>query len=706
MDTLVYSRLDRCVSNSDWVIQFPESYAYFMPEGTFDHCPCVIYLQGLPNARKQSFKYFNMWALDANFKQVVTAGWNRAIKGNHMFQHVKKLKGLKFDLKALNKGNLGDIENKVKVAKLALFQIQEALIQNPIDNTLIVTERDLSPELIILQKAWHMFLDQKAKIDWINVGDDNTHYFHAHIKTRRARNKVLQIYDHEGNMCTSSPDIQNDFIKYYEILLGSSKHVDPVCATIMSDGPVLNMAHHEILLATVTPAEVRNAMFDIGGNKAPGPDGFSSQFYKDTWDITGDNVTSTIQEFFANGKLHKQVNSTLITLVPKVELPSDVTQFRPIACCNSIYKCISKIICNRMSTILPNIINPSQSAFIKGRDIVENILICQDLVKMYNRKAVSPRVIMKNDLQKAYDSIEWSFVDSMLRALNFTPSFINLLMECITSPTYSLSLNGESFGYFPGKRGLRGDRTSIIGMSRAFESFSRASSLKMNKGKSSLYSNAVTRGTIDDILKITGMSYGTLPFKYLGIPIAARKLSVLECTSLVDKVVCGIRYLGSRKLSYAGHLEHICQPKTHGGLDIKDIIRWNKAALGKYIWWLAHKKDHFWVRWIHSIYIKNGSWFSYDPKQNGSWAWRKLCKIRDLMVAGYVGDWWLKPHQEYTIASGYDWLSPPMVKVNWTKFVWIKDAHPKHSFIGWLVMHERLLTRDRLKRMGIIIDDI
>ncbi|XP_074291548.1 uncharacterized protein LOC141618348 [Silene latifolia] len=247
--------------------------------------------QGKPSARKHSFKYFNMWALDANFKQVVSTGWNRIVQGNFMFQHVKKLKGLKYDLKALNKGDLGDIENKVKVAKLALSQIQMALIHNPMDHILLDTQRKVADELIVLQKAWHMFLDQKAKLDWINMGDDNTHYFHAHIKTRRAKNKVLQIHDQQGNLCTSS-SIFRAFIHYYENLLGSSTPVDPVCDYIVSDGPILNMAHHEILLASVTPTEIRNAMFDIGGNKAPGPDGFSSQFYKDTWDITGDNVIS------------------------------------------------------------------------------------------------------------------------------------------------------------------------------------------------------------------------------------------------------------------------------------------------------------------------------------------------------------------------------------------------------------------------------
>ncbi|XP_074288629.1 uncharacterized protein LOC141613783 [Silene latifolia] len=779
LETLVYSRIDRCLINDDWMSMFPEAYAYFMPEGYFDHCPCVVYPFGKPITRKPHFKYFNMWRLDPNFKQVVSEGWHKEFRGTQMFQHVCKLKHLKHGLKRLNKGALGDIENKVKVAKLALHKMQEDLISNPMDPGMVGAAKILADELLHLKAAWYMFLEQKAKVDWTAMGDDNTHYFHSQLKHRRAQNKVIQIKDQGGKLCTESSDIQQAFIEYYNGLLGSSNFVDAVCESVIAAGPILNAAHHEILNVEVSANEIRKAMFDIGGNKAPGPDGFNSQFYKDTWEITRESVIKAMKDFFTSGKLLKQVNATLITLIPEVELPQDVTQFRPIACCNSIYKCISKVLCNRLSIILPDIISPSQSAFVKGRDIVENILICQDLVKLYNRSVVSPRVIMKIDLQKAYDSIEWSFVSNMLSSLNFPPIFTKLILKCVTTPSYTLALNEETFKFFHGKRGLRqgdpisplifvicmeylsrilgkiqeytklkyhplcgriklnhlafaddlllfcrGDRTSIIGLLRAFQSFSRASGLQMKKGKSSIYSNGVDNLVLTDIIKYSSMKHGSLPFKYLGIPIASKKLSVLECNCLVERVVSRIRSIGSRKLSYAGRLvlikttgidndkdstlvswDQICQAKKHGGLGVTDIIRWNKAALGKYIWWLAQKKDHLWVKWVHSIYIKSGDWHSYQPTKNGSWAWRKLCRVRDLIKAGYVGEWWLQNQQVYTIRSGYDWLGSPCMDIPWAKFIWDSGALPKISFIGWLVMQGRLLTRERLKRIGIVMDD-
>ncbi|GKG02589.1 RNA-directed DNA polymerase, eukaryota, reverse transcriptase zinc-binding domain protein, partial [Tanacetum coccineum] len=117
------------------------------------------------------------------------------------------------------------------------------------------------------------------------------------------------------------------------------------------------------------------AMFDIDDNKAPGPDGFTAKFFKKAWHIVGSDVCNAVKEFFVKGKLLGEMNATLITLVPKLSTPNKVSDFRPIACCNVTYKCISKIITNRIKGVLDSIVHKNQSAFIHERQISDNILL-------------------------------------------------------------------------------------------------------------------------------------------------------------------------------------------------------------------------------------------------------------------------------------------------------------------------------------------
>lgn len=114
------------------------------------------------------------------------------------------------------------------------------------------------------------------------------------------------------------------------------------------------------------------------------------------------------------------------------------------------------------------------------------------------------------------------------------------------------------------------------------------------------------------------------------------------------------------------------------------------------------KKDHLWIKWVAAIYLKGRSWLDYEPSPNSSWAWRQICKVKSMLKSGYVNGKWRGTLTEYTIADGYRWLTTEQdIKVTWFNCVWNRYVIPKHSFIGWLAMQERLLTQDRLARMGV-----
>lgn len=144
----------------------------------------------------------------------------------------------------------------------------------------------------------------------------------------------------------------------------------------------------------------------------------------------------------------------VITLIPKITKLVSAAQFRPISCCNVLYKYLSKMVCRRLKKVLPSIISNSQAAFVKRRSLVHNILICHDLIRHYRRKT-SPRCLMKIDLRKAYNIVRWEFIAEMLHAYKFPPKFIQMVMECVTTTKISVKVNGDNHGYFEGRRGLR-----------------------------------------------------------------------------------------------------------------------------------------------------------------------------------------------------------------------------------------------------------
>lgn len=212
---------------------------------------------------------------------------------------------------------------------------------------------------------------------------------------------------------------------------------------------------YEGLEAGVTEEEIRRVLFEMPSNKSPGPDGFPCEFFKTTWSVLSHDFIVAVQSVFRYGFLPKGVNSTILALIPKKQDSMEMKDFRPIACCNVMYKVVSKILANRLKLLLPKIISENQSAFVQERLLMENVLLASELVKDYHKTEVSPRCVMKLDISKAFDSVQWSFVLNILRSMGFSEKYIHWIKLCITSPSFSVQVNGDLAGYFQSSRGLR-----------------------------------------------------------------------------------------------------------------------------------------------------------------------------------------------------------------------------------------------------------
>jgi hypothetical protein len=137
---------------------------------------------------------------------------------------------------------------------------------------------------------------------------------------------------------------------------------------------------NEKLLAPFSAEDVKKAAFSIGDFKAPGPDGLHAVFYKKNWNMCGEEITHEVLQALDTGIIPSGWNDTTVVLIPKVDDPELVTQYRPISLCNIIYKIISKMLAFRLKGILPDIISPMQSAFVPGRLITDNVLVAYESI--------------------------------------------------------------------------------------------------------------------------------------------------------------------------------------------------------------------------------------------------------------------------------------------------------------------------------------
>ncbi|XP_049403702.1 uncharacterized protein LOC125867303 [Solanum stenotomum] len=455
-------------------------------------------------------------------------------------------------------------------------------------------------EILLNLEKWDLIeesvMKQKARVDWIKLRDSNTKYFSSVLKEKTHRKQITELTSLTGAKLEDVADIKKEIRLFYKGLMGSSAISLPaVNKKMMKKGPQLTHAQQLLLCKEVTTQEIEEGLQASGSDKAPGVDGYNAGFFKKAWPIIKQDVVVVVQEFFIISIMHRPINCTGITLVPKSAQPVTVKEYRPIACCTVLYKIISKVLATRLQQVISDVISDSQTGFIPGRKIADNIILAHELVQTYGRKQTSPRCILKIDLQKAYDSIEWVYLQQVMEELGFPMKFMAWIMECVKTINYSIVVNGEFTKPFDAVKGLRqGDPISPFLFSIAMEYLSRslcalklnknfkfhptvlnrishtcallmiyfylqwfscASGLKANLDKSCAYFGGVPQRDKDVIIQKLGYNTGELPFKYLGVSLSTMKLTLLQWQPLIEKIVKRIASWKTKKLSYAGRIQ-------------------------------------------------------------------------------------------------------------------------------------------------------
>ncbi|GJZ55563.1 hypothetical protein Tco_0610756 [Tanacetum coccineum] len=478
----ILKKLDRIMGNMEFIDSFLGAHAIFQPYRISDHSPVVLKIP--------SFTSLNLNLSSSSTLSLIKASFWKCwlIFGVEMWK-------------------------VILCSRAELDDVQKALNLDP-NNMILREEEAVYVEVFNLAKLdKERFLKQKAKIEWLDVGDSNSAYFHKMVKSKnqRSRNEVIL---NANNQEVSGPSVPDVFISHYDMFFSSNMacndlNIDELFQNTVSGSAYLDMVRQ------VSDEEINNAMFDIGDYKAPSPDGFTLAFFKKGWDIVGPDVCKATREFFTNGRLLKEINHTFIARIPKI-----------------------------------------------------------------------------------------------LKCFGFHPNMIKWIMACVTSTSFSLSINGNIHGYFKGKWGLRqgdplspylftlvmevltlilkrkvslsdsfryhkhceelqlinvcfaddlfifahGDVDSAQLIMEVLDEFKDTLGLVPSIPKSTVYFCNVVNHVKNSIHSIMPITEGKLPVKYLGVPLISSRLLNRDCKVLIEQVKNIIGDWKNKSLSFARRL--------------------------------------------------------------------------------------------------------------------------------------------------------
>ena len=217
----------------------------------------------------------------------------------------------------------------------------------------------------------------------------------------------MGLHDEAGNWITEDNGVEKVAVDYFDKLFSTTNpaEFDSFLAEVP---PGITAQMNQRLLRLATEEEVIQTLFMMHPEKAPGPDGMTTLFFQHSWHIIKDDLVEVVNNFLVTGELDPRLNITNICMIPKTERPTRMTELRPISLCNVGYKIIKKVLCQRLKSCLPSLISETQSAFVAGSLISDNILIAQEMFHglRTNKACKGKYMAIKTDMSKAYDRAE------------------------------------------------------------------------------------------------------------------------------------------------------------------------------------------------------------------------------------------------------------------------------------------------------------
>jgi len=744
-------RLDRFLMKGPLIHRLHSFKQWVSNGGISDHSPIAMEIQGPQLKPKAPYKFNHLWLQDPSFTNLITDFW----RAHPIDRETSMARGFVKNLTELKNIVISWAREKKKREDEQLSKVEEDLNDLLDERNLGFITQDDKARLVELENQKKNILKGReeatklrSRATWLKAGDENTRFFHNFAKGRKVANTIWNLPLPEGGLADSFNKLSHLSTSHFRGL-----YKNPAGTNLAE---IINVASHfprfveeedsKDLEGPVSMAELESTIKWFQKEKSPGSDGWTIEFYIAFFELLGGDILKVIEESRISGCLYNAINTTFISLIPKSDNPSSFDDFRPISLCNVLYKIISKIIANRIKPILSRHISPQQFAFLENRQIHEAIGSAQEAIHSIWTKHLKC-ILLKIDLSKAFDRVSWLYIKMILIHIGFPLALINWIMACITSPTFSILINGSASHYFHSERGLRqgcllspllfllviealsrliisekregtirglkitdvcflthllfvddvlillnGSIQDTTSFTRILELFSKATGMEVNRSKSTITTVGTTAN--EELVASQAFPYTTQPLDggltYLGYWLKLTHQKIADWVWLVSKIEKRLSCWSHRYLSRADRLTLIksvleATPVFWMALAWipRNILAKLQQLCNRYLW--AGNQDKLIFAWI--------SWNKIAlPKKWGGWGLKEL-PIFAKALAGKMGWALLTSQSLWTSITFHKYIWPHSI-IDWARLpVWNKSGI---SSIWKALLHSMPLIRDHL----------
>ncbi|XP_039027612.1 uncharacterized protein LOC120161430 [Hibiscus syriacus] len=448
-------KLDRILINSQWLLEFPESFVEYKAPGVSDHCLGIIWTQkGTRAHMPKPFKFFNCWTDSEDYLSSVMSSWQACTRGNHI-----------------------QLSNLVNADHLGVEE-----------------ERKIQADLVGLEIAELEFFRQKTKAHWLQEGDLSTKYFHQKVESRKKINTIRVIKNDDGQFLETFDGMD---LLSYSLPTGADR----------------------VLIGEVSDKEIHEALFMQGKDNSPGPDDYTSWFFKSAWEIVRKHFLSVVRSITDNNLLAQEIvkGYSRKNLSPRYAIKIDLK------------KAFDSINWEFLLNVLGAVGLPSRfSDWIKTCVTTPSYSIALNDSLVGYFKGV--RGVRQGDPLSPYLFVLVMNVLSRLLDAAARSGIFKYHPRCKRISLTHLCFADDLLMF------CYGSLDSMLGVVSVLNKFYEMSGLMLNASKTEMYACGVNDGVLEQIKRATRFRIDQFPVRYLGVPLVTRKLSRTDCSALMRKL--------------------------------------------------------------------------------------------------------------------------------------------------------------------------